>query len=427
MRMKIIVAHPAQQHSYRLAAALKKSGHLYKYITTVYCKPHSLTKAVASILPGKFKSKANHRRCAELEDDDVVQFCEGEGLLKLLALNTPILRKKYRQIKYHTADRFAKKVADYALALQVDAVICYDDCSPLLFEQLRDTAPHILRIMDMSAANLLYMRAIYEDDLKMAPAFSSILLNERRSVWDERNVNRTKRELEAAEYFLVPSEFVRDSLLFSGIKENQIFICPYGVDVKCFTQKEYPPVNQLRKRAIRFVYVGGVKELKGIYYLLEAFLQIPKEQAELTVVGGCDLEKEELKKYIQRVRFTGSVLHEKMPEILKEHDVFVFPSLGEGQSLSVLEAAACGLPLIVSVNSGIGKIVEKMGAGFLIPIQSIDAIREKIEFFIQHPEQIISMGNIAREMALSYTWAAYDARIKEWAEKAEANTHEYKP
>ena len=194
--MKVLVAHPAQQHSYRLATALKKVGMLDKYATTVYYKPGSLTALVAKLLKGKFKTKAEERHCEALSNDEVIQFCEGEGLIKLVALNTPYFKGKYNQIKYHTADRFARKVARYAIRHKVDAVVTYDDSSPILFEILKDKAPNILRIMDMSSANLLYLREIYEDDTKKAPAFAERMKRERAICWDPEILNRAKREIQ---------------------------------------------------------------------------------------------------------------------------------------------------------------------------------------------------------------------------------------
>ena len=60
--MKVVVAHPHQQHSYRLASAIKKAGHELVYVTTVYNKPFSLTKIVESLLSGDDRKKAQSRR-----------------------------------------------------------------------------------------------------------------------------------------------------------------------------------------------------------------------------------------------------------------------------------------------------------------------------------------------------------------------------
>ena len=83
--MKILVAHPAQQHSYRLATALKNAGILCKYATTVYYKRGSFTAMAAKGLKGQFRTKAENRRSPDLDDRQVVQFCEIEGLLKKLS------------------------------------------------------------------------------------------------------------------------------------------------------------------------------------------------------------------------------------------------------------------------------------------------------------------------------------------------------
>ena len=410
--MRVLVAHPAQQHSYRLATALKKAGMLDKYATTVYYKSGSLTALVAKMLRGKFRTKAEERHCDALSDDEVIQFCEGEGLLKLVALNTPYFKKKYNQIKYHTADRFAKKVAKYAIKNNVDAVVTYDDSSPILFEILKDKAPDILRIMDMSSANLLYLREIYEGDTKKAPAFAERMRKERSICWDTEILDRAKREIEATQKFLVPSAFVARSLEFSGVKSEQMYRCPYGVDVSQFSPKEYSEKMIERTRPIRFIYVGGVKELKGISYLLEAFNEIPVNIAELTVVGNYNSNDADTAPYKDRVHFTGNILHSAVADELKKADVFVFASLGEGLSLSTLEAAACGLPLIVTENSGVNDEMTDGVEGFIIPIQSKEAIKNRALWFIEHPEKIKSMGEAAREFALKFTWESYYERIE---------------
>lgn len=407
--MKVLVAHPAQQHSYRLAAALKQKNRLYRYATTVYYKPHSLTALTARLLKGQFKQKAQNRHCNELADNEVIQFCEGEGLLKLLARNTGLFHRYYNRIKYHTADRFAVKAAKYAIKHQVDAVVTYDNTSPLLFEILKEKAPQIRRIADTSAANPLFMKPIYERDFALAPAFSEPLRNERSLVWDPVVQARTEKEIALTQHFLVPSGFVAQSLTVSGITTEQMHICPYGVDTAAFTPKSYDAPNE--DKPLECIYVGGVKELKGIYYLLEAFRQLDSSVAHLTVVGTADTKAEVLQPYLSNVTFTGTVLHSEIPALLQKADIFVFPSLGEGLSLSVLEAAACGLPLIVSENAGVADVMTDGKEGFLIPIQNTEVIVEKINWFAAHREQLAVMGSRAAALASQFTWEAYADRL----------------
>lgn len=409
--MRVLVVHPAQQHSYYLASALAKKGWLEKYITTVYWKKWSFTYIVSLFLRGNFRKKAKARICEDLKDSDVLQFCEIEGLLKLLSMNVPAFRPFYKKIKYHTADRFAKKVAHFAIKHQVDAVVSFDDCSSLLFELLKKQAPQILRIMDVSAANILFMREIYERDVKLQPDFADILYKEREIVWNEDNIKRAEKEWKYGQIFLVPSHFVKKSLEFSRIREEQIRICPYGVDTVQFGAKKYYRFTEKYQRPIHFVYVGGVKELKGISYLLQTIERFSASEADLTVVGNVNLNAPEIQPYLKRAKFTGSVLHWEISEILMKADVFVFPSLGEGLSLAALEAASCGLPLIVSANSGINDAITDGQEGFVIPIQSVDILVEKMKWFIEYPQEIERMGRAARKMTFNYTWKAYEQRI----------------
>lgn len=406
--MRVIVSHPEQQHSYRLAAALKEAGYLDKYITTVYKKGHNLTSFVAHILPKKYAARAMSRHSDELEDHEVVQFCEGLGLLKLFSGYFPPLKKYYQKLRCYTADRFAHKVAKYAIKHKVDAVVTYDNCSPVLFRELSDKAPQILRIMDMSAANLFYMKEIYEKDFVLAPNFAGRLKKERSYIWDDAYMDRIREEQKYTQYYLTPSEFVQRSLAYSGVKDEQMLMCPYGVDTTQFSMKDY---NEGQHLPIKFIYVGGVKKLKGISFLLNAFESIPKEQAILTVVGAYD--PADVKDYVDKVNFTGLVLHDEVIDLLKDSDVFVFPSLGDSFALSAIEAAACGLPLIVSENTGMKDQMRDGEEGFVIECQNSEQIKNKVLWFVEHPDEVQRMGRKAREMAQRTTWDEYDKRIKE--------------
>lgn len=411
--MRILVVHPNQQHSYQLASALAKKEWLAKYVTTVYYRPWSLTKFVTFFLRGKFKRKAMLRSCNTIPTFHIKQFCEAWGLLKLCTMHIPILKGLYRKVKYLTIDRFAQRVASYAIKQKVDAVVCYDDCSAVLFSLLKEKAPDILRIMDMSAANLLYMRTVYEKDFSLQPQYAELLKNERQVVWHPDNIKRTQTELALTDYFLVPSKFVERSLAYSGISKERMKLCPYGVDTKQFVQTSKKPLSLPLSRPIHFIYVGGVKELKGISYLLEAIEQLPACQAKLTIVGQIKADQVDLSRYHKRVHFTGPILHEQVAELLQSADVYVFPSLGEGLSLSTLEAASCGLPLIVSQNSGVNDYMQEGKEGFVIPIQSTKALVEKMQWFITNPEKIQIMGQNARDLAKRYTWENYHQRVQQ--------------
>lgn len=98
------------------------------------------------------------------------------------------------------------------------------------FSILKEKAPNILRIMDVSAANRLYMKNVYESDFSKCPSFASMLKKERKILWDAKTVDRLMDEINLTHKFFVPSVFVKKSLQYSGVSEKRIAICPYGAN-----------------------------------------------------------------------------------------------------------------------------------------------------------------------------------------------------
>ncbi len=410
MGYKVIVAHPERQHSFKLASALKKNGLLCKYVTTVYNKSTSLLMRFTKLfLSRENLHRANKRINPDLSEDEVVQFCELSGLLQIALYRFDKSKRIYNWWHKNTSRRFGKKAARLAIKEKADAVILYDANAMTCFEYLKEKAPNIKRIMDTSAANRLFMKDIYERDMRLCPLLADRLKKERDFLWRGNYCKLLARELAATQYFLAPSDFVKESLLFSGISEEQIMICPYGTNFTAIEASELPAIAQ--DGPLRAVYVGNVTQMKGVYYLLEAALQIPKEKLQLTFVGAFENGDGRFNKYLDRVTFTGRVTHEKVQEVLMASDVFVFPSLGEGMSLSVLEAMSCGLPCVVSANSGVREAIEEGKTGFVVKPQSISELVERLEWCIAHKSALEAMRQDVLDAAKRYSWDKYDASV----------------
>ena len=402
--MKVIVAHPQQQHSYRLATALKRRGELGAYATTVYMKPGNLTNLVSKVLPPFWKKKATGRHCNELEDSDVLQFDEARGLVVLLCHNIPFARSHYDSMRRATEDAFAEKVARLAAREGADAVVGYDGCSAALFERVGELSPETVRIADMSAANALYLRSIYERDAALKPSYAASLKGWNR-IWDPVDVARTKRELAATDAFLCGSEFVVDSLAYSDIRRDFCEVCGYGVDAAAF-----PCQARVKKRideSLTFVYLGQVSEHKGVAWLFEAFRGIEPSRARLLCVGSVNLPESITSQLPSNIELRGMVQHDDVSEILLSADVMLFPSLGDGFSLSLMEGLASGLPVVCTENTGAADCVSEGENGFVVPVQDAVALRSRIEWFLSNRAAIPRMARAARDSVSAYTWEAY--------------------
>lgn len=413
MNERIVVAHPHKQHSFQFASALEADETLERYVTTVYNKPGSITARLISMLSPTDQSKAASRRSAHLPDNKVLQMCEARGLLYLLVLRLTKNNKKIMEPLDSWINRaFGNKLARYAIDAGASAVVCYDTQSEALFSRLDNRNSKIIKVLDVSAANLLFLKTIYENDMVASPQFGDLLRKERPHLLeaDESSgyFKSIKNELAKSDYFIAPSSFVRSSLVYSGVSEDKIYIQPYGINIDEYDQKN----SYTTKSPLRFIYVGGIKQIKGIGYLLEAFSSIDKSEATLTVVGGGDIDGTCLEKYADAARFEGPVLHGDIPSLLRNHDVFLFPSLGDSFGFAPLEAAACGLPLVVSQNTGLADYISEGQEGFIIPPHSSGAIEERIRWFLENRDSVESMGNRAREMACTLSLNSYYSGIR---------------
>ncbi|MFP7442672.1 glycosyltransferase family 4 protein [Bacillus infantis] len=414
---KIIVAHPGKHHSFKLASALKKDVNFQViYITTVYNKSDSIVmKLIKNLISKSNRQRANSRSNPDLADKEVVQFCQLGGLFEIFLSRYDKKGNLYSAWHKRISAKFGIKVAKYAIKNKVNAVICYDTNALSCFSYLERHAPQISRIMDAAAASWVYMKEIYELDMQQNPRFAEKLKEEIGNYINDRHQGYSKKEIASSNYILTASNFVKNSYRCSGINAKRIAVCPYGVDLKDFPYKEREIKSN--NEIINFVFTGGTKQLKGISYLLDAFLHIPIEKASLTIIGKCNLREEILEQYQNRVHFTGTVLQSEVSEILQEMDVMIFPSLGDGFGLSAIEAMSCGCPLICSENSGIADLVNEGDNGFVIPIQDVDAIIERVKWFIHHRELIPYMGKKAHETAIKYTWQRYNNTVSDVVKK----------
>ena len=401
--MKIIVAHEGKQHSFRTAEALLQKGYLFKYITTIYDKPHSLTRMVKWLLRGDAKKKCASHRTETLPDDMVVQYCEGIGLLRLFLSKIPFLYKYFPHYYDWLHDSFGKKVAEFAIKNNVDAVIMYDTNANECWKILKERAPQIKRIQDVSIANRLFMKENFIKDMEQTHDAS--IKEEQIYLWNENNCKRFLEEINDSQYFLIASNVVKRSMMFSGVKEEQMFMAPYGVDCSKFNFVQKQPL----KLPLKLVYVGQVTYRKGIHHLLKVMDRFSENDVELYLAGGYSETTPFVQEYKNRrnIHFLGFVTRDVLASLYQKSDVFVFPTLGEGYGMVILEALSCGVPCIVSDLAGGDDAIIEGYNGFKFKAGDDDDLYNKILWFMNHPEILPEMSLNSRKSVENQTWQSY--------------------
>jgi len=160
------------------------------------------------------------------------------------------------------------------------------------------------------------------------------------------------------------------------------------------------------------MFAGQVGTRKGMQYLMPAWQELNLPDSELLLVGINQMPSDWLAKYSDsRIRLTGSVPHSTLNEYYSSASVFVFPSLVEGFGLVLLEAMACGIPIITTPNTAGPDIITDGIEGFIVPIRDIEALKQKLEWCYSHPQELAEMGIAARRKAEQLTWANYRQKL----------------
>ena len=157
-----------------------------------------------------------------------------------------------------------------------------------------------------------------------------------------------------------------------GIDPRRIAVIPNWIDTRLFR-----PMDEVEKERGRIIFVGRLERQKNILALVKAVKTIP--DVKLYIFGSGSLETEVRREIegFENIRLMGVIPHEKLPEELNKSEIFILPSLYEGHPKALLEAMACGLPVIGSDVEGIRGIIEDGVNGVLCGLDS-ESIREKI-------------------------------------------------
>jgi L-malate glycosyltransferase len=210
---------------------------------------------------------------------------------------------------------------------------------------------------------------------------------------------------QAADEILSVSEALRRKLAQTiNFPENRIRVIANGVDLRRFIvardRSDWKFRLNLPREALTFGTVGRFVPVKCYPVLLDAsrwiFEKIPNSY--LVLVGDGPLHERLTGlardyKIRDRVRFLG--WRSDVPEILNALDVYVLASESEGMSNTILEAMACGLPVVATAVGGNVELVDRAG-GLLVPPYNPKTLAEAVSLLLADPARRETMGSLAR-------------------------------
>ncbi|MBI3596522.1 MAG: glycosyltransferase [Nitrospirae bacterium] len=182
-----------------------------------------------------------------------------------------------------------------------------------------------------------------------------------------------------------------------GIKGDRLGIAYYGIDTNKFSLDREGAQRRRSETArgrFRLLVVGRVEEEKGIRYLLEAIRIVIKEfpDIQLSIVGPLGQCGQELLASIEKMRleknvaYKGICANSELPSLINEHDILVSASLFETFGVTIIEALACGKPVVATKSGGPDGVVNEK-VGVLVEKANPQALAESIRHVIVNYER----------------------------------------
>jgi glycosyltransferase involved in cell wall biosynthesis len=218
----------------------------------------------------------------------------------------------------------------------------------------------------------------------------------------------------------------RDMVRFYGMKPQQIQVVPEGVDTKLFRPiEDRARVVEWRTRALGsdapyIAYVGKPTERRNLSALIRAFALLKKDQGiphKLLIVGSDLPGTSPFREVISEEGLSNDVIvrgyasHEEMPLIYNAADLFIYPSSYEGFGMPVLEAMACGVPVIALNNTAFPEFAG--GVAHLLPNAEVLTLKEGIDAVLSDPARRKRMSSDGPRRAAAYDWRLVTGRYLE--------------
>lgn len=200
-----------------------------------------------------------------------------------------------------------------------------------------------------------------------------------------------------------------DAMAFGGIPAAKITPIPLAYDADHFRPLDLPRQNY-------FLYLGRQDPYKGIDQAIAAFAQLPKSSdCELWIAGGADprftpqLQAQAIELGVgARVKFLGYVPYGDLPRLLNQALAFVFPSQWEGFGLPVLEAMACGTPVITTPAGALGEVAAE--AALIVEPGNLAALTQALARLAQDRDCRTQLQRQGLARAQQFSWTETGAR-----------------
>ena len=231
-------------------------------------------------------------------------------------------------------------------------------------------------------------------------------LTRKTSSWQQR-LEEESRAVSLSDICIVGSQWLKNVLQHDyKVVQNQTFaLIPYGINIEDFVKKmEFPsPVTTPENKFI-LACTARLVPLKGHQYLIQALAKLKQYRQDWVcwLIGEGPL-RNQLQQQANRLGLSGYVKflgnQNNVASLLKEADLFIFPSLQDNLPYSVMEAQIAGVPVVVTDAGGLPEMVHHGVTGLISPKKNSDALLENIKIIMEDLNLRQSLASNARSWA----------------------------
>lgn len=235
-------------------------------------------------------------------------------------------------------------------------------------------------------------------------AYARLGVEAKHGIGEDR-IAKEREELALADWIVCPSECVRQSLISEGVDPRKLIDSSYGWSAARFegSTRLVPAADGLT-----VLFAGAICVRKGAHLLLRAWSE-SRIKGRLLLVGSMEETiASSCADLLNRPDILVKPFTHDIGAAFRSADVFAFPSLEEGDPLVTYEAAANGLPAVVS-PMGAGRSVRHGREGFVLDPYDVDAWADVLSRLSSDPDLLRALGEAATKRASEFTWARVGA------------------
>ena len=296
------------------------------------------------------------------------------------------------------ADRLLSVKAGKVALARGAPLIAYSYYADAAFRMMENSG--LPRVLFQVHPNGKYLRELFQREIEKVPEAKTSLMEETEMSPLFAHNDETFAQADA---MICASSFTRHSLASAGSKAPA-HVVGYGVDLELFSTRTEAPAG----KPLTVGFVGALSQRKGARYLLAAMASLPKGAAKLIIYTRAAVGRDLIRGFEGvDVEIRGGLSDAALAADMKRCDLVALPSIAEGFGLVILEAMACGVPVLCTTSTGGADFIQHRQNGLLIEPGSAESIHQELDWALTHRDELFQIGQSARLEAEKHTWAEY--------------------